>query len=113
MNTDNIRDDQRAFHNAEARRSTLRKRPAANVLKGHEAFLKALEQSGATVEFEKASSGEKVIGKIKTSDKYTVSLAVPTGEGEQYVTRVLFKHDISEFSTISRIVAPTNNAELH
>lgn len=58
---------------------------------GHEAYLKALEHSKAVVLFEKASSGDDVIGVIKTSDKYTVSVQTPQG------TRVLFKHDISEF----------------
>lgn len=61
------------------------------VPKGHEAFLKALEASGAEVEFEKAASGNFVKGVIKTSDKYTVSIQTIDG------TRVLFKHDISEF----------------
>lgn len=60
--------------------------------KGHEAFLKALEASGATVTFDKASSDTSVVGKIKHSDKYTVSVVTEGG-----ITRVLFKHDISEF----------------
>ena len=70
---------------------------------GHEAFLKALESSNATVEIEKASSGDKIVGKIKASDKYTVSLRCPLTPGDwegPYQTRVLFKHDISEFSPI-------------
>ena len=70
---------------------------------GHEAFLKALESSNATVEVEKASSGDKVIGKIKASDKYTISLRVPNTPGDwegPYQTRVIFKHDISEFMPI-------------
>jgi sRNA-binding regulator protein Hfq len=70
---------------------------------GHEAFLKALESSNATVEVEKASSGDKIVGKIKASDKYTVSLRCPLTPGDwegPYQTRVIFKHDISEFSPI-------------
>lgn len=71
--------------------------------KGHEAFLKALESSGAVVCFVMASSGEKITGKVKTSDKFTISVAVPVATGsEQHTTRVLFKHDISEFSTLGR-----------
>ena len=61
--------------------------------KGHEAFLKALESSGAVVSFEKISSGGVVEGVIKHSDKYTISVL---SKGQ---TRVLFKHDISEFWT--------------
>lgn len=60
--------------------------------KGHEAFLKALESSGADVTFVIASSGALITGKVKHSDKYTVSVQVAG------TTRVLFKHDISEFS---------------
>ena len=70
---------------------------------GHEAFLKALEFSNATVEIEKSSSGDKIIGKIKASDKYTISLRVPNTPGDwegPYQTRVIFKHDISEFMPI-------------
>lgn len=86
--------------------ATGNKKPFAKVgpkPSGHEAFLKALESSNATVEIEKASSGEKVIGKIKASDKYTVSLRVPHTAGDwegPYATRVIFKHDISEFMPI-------------
>lgn len=72
--------------------------PNFEVPKGHEAFLKALEASNATVVFEKASSGEKVSGKIKTSDKHTVSVQTESG------TRVIFKHDISEFFAVPRPV---------
>ena len=80
---------------------------------GHEAFLKALESSNATVEIEKASSGDKIVGKIKASDKYTVSLRVPHTAGDwdgPYTTRVIFKHDISEFSPL--IQTPTTSVEV-
>ena len=70
--------------------------------KGHEAFIRALEVSGAIVTFEKASNGEKITGKIKTSDKYTVSIQSVEG------TRVLFKHDISEFFVKTRPKTDTN-----
>ncbi len=67
-----------------------------NAPKGHEAFLKGLENSAVPVTFEKISSGEKITGVIKTSDKYTVSIMQTRPDGT-YQTRVLFKHDISEF----------------
>lgn len=81
---------------------------------GHEAFLKALEASNATVEIEKASSGDKVIGKIKASDKYTISLRVPNTPGDYegpYATRVIFKHDISEFMPIINMQDKTTGTE--
>ncbi len=62
--------------------------------KGHEAFLKALESSEAIVNFEKISSGVLITGKIKHSDKYTISVTTEDGQ-----THVLFKHDLSEFWT--------------
>jgi sRNA-binding regulator protein Hfq len=65
--------------------------------KGHEAYLKALEASGATVTIEKMSSGEQISGQIKTSDKFTISVKVFVQGGDSYITRVLFKHDVSEF----------------
>lgn len=72
-------------------------KPPLSVVKGHEAFLKGLEHTGATVTFEKASNGEKIVGTVKTSDKYTVSIMQHKDDGS-YITRVVFKHDISEFS---------------
>lgn len=74
------------------------KKPHKVAPKGHEAFLKALEASGATVSFLKASCDETVTGTIKTSDKYTVSIVC----AETGLTRVLFKHDISEFCVEAR-----------
>lgn len=91
------------------RRPTLVKKPGAKLApkpSGHEAFLKALESSNATVEIEKASSGDKIIGKIKASDKYTISLRVPHTAGDwegPVATRVIFKHDISEFMPIINV----------
>jgi sRNA-binding regulator protein Hfq len=69
--------------------------------KGHEAFLKALESSGSQVQVEKISSGELVIGQVKHSDKYTVTMRIMNADGS-HINRVLFKHDISEFSSITQ-----------
>lgn len=66
---------------------------------GHEAFLKALETSGSEVEVEKKSSGDKLIGTVKHSDKYTITLRQVDAEGNT-TNRVLFKHDISEFRAL-------------
>jgi sRNA-binding regulator protein Hfq len=71
--------------------------------KGHEAFLKALESSGATLFFDIASSGDVIKGVIKTSDKYTISIQEVNG------TRVIFKHDISSFY----VEAPAAKPETH
>lgn len=68
-------------------RPVAKKAPAP---KGHEAFLKALESSGAQLQFDIASGGT-ISGVIKTSDKYTISIQ------EEHGTRVIFKHDISSF----------------
>lgn len=90
-------------HNCSGRRTLGGKPKHGSKPSGHEAFLRALESSGATVEIEKASTGEHVVGKIKASDKYTISLRVPHTQGDYngpYTTRVLFKHDISEFSPL-------------
>jgi len=66
--------------------------------KGHEAFLKALETSGASIIVEKCD-GTVVKGVVKHSDKYTITLRAPiNGAPEMTIDRVVFKHDISEFS---------------
>lgn len=75
----------------------LKKVPAKKTtVKGHEAFLKALETSGASIRLEKISSGATMIGQVRHSDKFTVTIRV---DGKD---RVVFKHDISEFEAIPR-----------
>lgn len=67
--------------------------------KGHEAFLKALETSGVEVEFWIISEPLKIRGKIKTSDKFSVSVMETTCDGLESVgiPMVIYKHDISRF----------------
>jgi len=90
------RDDQQRIYSAGAAAQRPRKLKLKAAPKGHEAFLKALEASGTTVQFEKVASGHLVVGTIKASDKFTISVREEkTGD-----TRVLFKHDVSEFSPI-------------
>ncbi len=81
---------------------TVHKRtPKIQQPKGHEAFLKALEASGATVIVE-MSDGSSLTGTIKHSDKYTISLKVSKerekGDGA-YQVYVVFKHSIVLFYT--------------
>ena len=59
--------------------------------KGHEAFLKALETSNAMVRFEFLDDAPDVVGLVKCSDKYTISIKV----GDE--THVLFKHSLRKF----------------
>jgi sRNA-binding regulator protein Hfq len=81
-------------------------------LKGHEAFLKALELSNADVVVEKCDA--KIYkGKLKHSDKYTITLRTTNGDGST-TDRVIFKHDISEFHTTTAprvVTADTNSTE--
>jgi len=109
MSDFDVRQDQEArFRNAGGQRQTLRRSAKQTAPKGHEAFLKALETSGVDVAFVMASRDEIIVGKIKTSDKYTVSVTQPVPNSDRYLTRVLFKHDISEFQPL--IPAPTATA---
>jgi hypothetical protein len=86
--------------------------------KGHEAFLKALQLSGADIVIEKMS-GDIYMGKLKHSDKYTltVNVACIQRAGSDAVDtirepydRVLFKHDISEFYTTTAAPASSRAA---
>lgn len=82
------------------------KSPVKKQPKGHEAFLKALETSGAEIQIEKCD-GSIVTGTVIHSDKYTISIRtfVPNPanpEGDKLRRdRVIFKHDISEFTAIT------------
>ncbi|MDR9846991.1 RNA chaperone Hfq [Herbaspirillum huttiense] len=75
-------------------------------MKGHEAFLKALITSGASIRVEKCD-GRIYIGQIKHSDKYTITM---TADGAD---RVIFKHDISEFSAASARQSGTESEGKH
>lgn len=81
---------------------TLNKKPQAKRSqqpKGHEAFLKALEASGAEVEFWLISEPLKIRGKVKTSDKFSVSIMETSADGVETACFpiVVYKHDISRF----------------
>lgn len=66
-------------------------------LKGHEAFLKALEASGATIKVFLLDQEEPLVGTVKHSDKYTISLE-PSDGGE---SEVVFKHAIRSFRAMT------------
>lgn len=70
------------------------------VLKGHEAFLKALESAGAVINVAMTTSPDAppMKGTLKHSDKYTISLKVDRPDGT-YQVYVLFKHAIESFWT--------------
>jgi len=67
--------------------------------KGHEAFLKALETSGAIicVEFMESIPADQMLltGVVKHSDAYTISLDVAG------TTTVVFKHSIRAFTCLT------------
>lgn len=77
-------------------RKPFLKKPVAP--KGHEAFLKALEQAGAKVSVT-LLSGDVMRGTLKHSDKYTISLRVDNTEDSTYQVYVIFKHAIETFWT--------------
>jgi hypothetical protein len=84
------------------RRKPVNRAPLA----GHEAFLAALRQSNADLVVEKMTTGDIYYGKLRHSDKFTLTMNVTairrTDGGVEQVDpcdRVIFKHDISEFYT--------------
>jgi len=96
-------------------RYTLHAKPAtarqpAKQLVGHEAFLKALEHSGATIVFT-MNDGERFVGRIRHSDKYTISMELAVPQLPEIATYppapdsrkiVLFKHSIAYFEPTRR-----------
>lgn len=75
-------------------RAVARAGGQVRTMNGHEAFLKALIISNADIYVEKCD-GKKYTGRIKHADKFTITMNV---EGSD---RVIFKHDISEFSAVT------------
>lgn len=88
----------------------VERRKAPRQLDGHEAFLKALQLSNADVVIEKVSSGYVYFGKLRHTDKWSVTMNVTAiqygSDGDKIevapADRVIFKHDISEFYTTTR-----------
>jgi sRNA-binding regulator protein Hfq len=72
-------------------------------LKGHEAYLDALRASGASVELWTVSCTGPLVGKIKSADKFTISLLVDGGSYDGR-TMVFFKHAIESFSPVEKAV---------
>lgn len=108
---DQLREGARMGESAQPHRATLRPTLAVKkAVKGHESFLKALETSGTDVRVEKMSSGEILVGRVKHSDKYTITLQVDGADG-RYTNHVLFKHDISEFSALQVRPEPVGDSE--
>lgn len=86
------------------------KKPPKRVLRGHEAFLEDLKNSGALVHF-RLTSGEKIVATVKTHDQYTVSVIVQDGNDiTNGVPCVLFKHAIQFFVVLSSIQRGTKAA---
>lgn len=76
-------------------KAPIAKKP--NAPKGHEAFLKALEQAGAVIKVT-TLAGEVIKGVIHAADKYTISLKITAADGTYQVT-VFFKHGLESFET--------------
>jgi sRNA-binding regulator protein Hfq len=75
-----------------------RKAKAPAKPEGHEMLLKILKDTGKTIKI-LTQSGQEVIGKIKATDKYTISITTEAGAdaGRQ---RVFFKSSIECFEPI-------------
>lgn len=79
----------------------LLKKRKKTMLVGHESFLKGLEEQGRHIKIEMSASGDMLTGRLKTSDKYTVSVIL---DGEQEAT-VIFKHAIARFKVMNPVAA--------
>jgi sRNA-binding regulator protein Hfq len=85
------------------RRDTLRPRPgferSDKKPKGHDAVLKALQDSGRQCTVV-TLSGETFFGKVIGRDKFTITLLVtasPTDIGPELIRRVFYKHALEQF----------------
>lgn len=81
-----------------SRRITVK--PKKSKPEGHEAFLKMLQESGTVIEF--FVGGEVIVGTLKHSDKYTVSVKLTEDADDLDAgrTAVIFKSAISYFSPV-------------
>lgn len=81
---------------------TKREKPRADQPKGHEAYLEALRASGAIVEVRMAGDTVPIHGKLKSCDKFTITLLVKEFNAGHAQTRALtfFKHALAYFGPV-------------
>ena len=84
-----------------AAQATQSKKPRHDQPKGHEAYLEALRASGARVEVWLSHSIGSLIGRLKATDKFTISLVPDCGEYNGR-TLVLYKHAIEAFGPVEK-----------
>lgn len=72
-------------------RSTLRPKKQF-VAKGHDAILKELQDSGATISVALLGDGSEIIGKLVARDKFTLTVLTAAGS-----RRTIYKHAIESF----------------
>ncbi|MFT4064249.1 RNA chaperone Hfq [Paraburkholderia sp.] len=84
-----------------ANRRPARTKPT-NSPKGHEAFLKALHESGARIRVHLRDEDATLVGKIRAHDKYTISLDAETHVTGETETNVVYKHAIQRFIPLPR-----------
>lgn len=76
-----------------------RDKPRGDQPRGHEAYLEGLRSSGAMLTV-KEVGGETIHGKLKSCDKFTITLIVTertSGHADRTYTRVFFKHALAFF----------------
>ena len=92
----------------------LKSKPVAAkpVAKGHEAFLKAIETTGAEITIELLDEPNPIVGTIKHSDKFTISVKCTRPDGS-FQVYVVFKHAIRLFWTTPKKDEVTASEQVH
>lgn len=92
-------------------RSSTRAAKPKSSLTGHEAFIKALYESGARIKVYLLDQEEQLVGKIRAHDKFTVSIDEETETPGQTEVNLIFKHAIQRIKPLRRESAPKPAAE--
>lgn len=93
---------------ANERAREFNRRPATRK-EGHDALIQALAPKGVFIRIRLLATDEELYGKLKESDRFTITIFEESAPGEFTIQRIIFKHAIESF-VIVNFNTPQNEA---
>lgn len=68
------------------------------VAKGHDAYLKNMQDTGESMSLTLTSNGEEIVGRLVARDKFTITVLQTTG-----IRRTFYKHAVESFGLLGQV----------
>ncbi len=85
---------------ANERTREFNRRPATRK-EGHDALIQALAPKGVFIRIRLLATDEELYGKLKESDRFTITIFEESVPGEFTIQRIIFKHAIESFVIVN------------